>query len=77
MGDVNTLVNVVAIKRAAGGNIIGATYGVNAYNCTLVVPSDVSPATNGISGAYGGKTANLKTLRFSAQRLLSIWRRPK
>jgi hypothetical protein len=60
MGDVNTLVNVVAIKRAAGGNIIGATYGVNAYNCTLVVPSDVSPATNGISGAYGGKTANLK-----------------
>ncbi len=59
-GDLCTLVNVLAIKKAAGGNIVGATYGLNAYNCTFVVPSDVSPAANGISGAYGGKTANLK-----------------
>lgn len=59
-GDVNDFVNVAVIKKSAGGNIVRASYGLNAYNCTFVVPSDVAAADYGVYGIYGGKTATLK-----------------
>lgn len=52
-----TVASSLIVQRASGANVIaGLVNGAIAVNCTFVVPSDLTAATNGVGGGYSAST---------------------